>query len=127
MAFRRCKRKKIKIKTFEILPEKIKLAKETFQVAEVEDYIELIQGDALDFLDNINAVAFCFLDAEKEIYEKCWDIISLKMISGAFFIADNAVNHYEKIKDMIEKVENNKIFDSIIVPIGKGVLISRRK
>ena len=80
--------RKIKIKTFEILPEKIKLAKETFSKAEVEKYIDLFEGDAVNHLKTIDKISFCFLDAEKEIYESCWDIVSEKIIPGGILAAD---------------------------------------
>ncbi|MBN2836680.1 MAG: O-methyltransferase [Candidatus Delongbacteria bacterium] len=119
--------KNIKIKTFELLEEKIKLARETFDLANINDYVELIEGDALQKIDSIKNIAFCFIDCEKEIYEECWDKISPKIIKNGIIIADNAINHYETIKPMIDKALNDSNFDSLIVPIGKGELVCRRK
>ena len=121
------KERNVKIKTFELLKEKIKLAKETFKSANINNYVELIEGDAIKNLININNIAFCFLDCEKEIYEKCWDLISSKIVKNGILIADNTISHYEIIKPMIDKVLNNKNFDSLIVPIGNGELVCRRK
>jgi len=121
------KERNIKIKTFELLEEKIKVAKETFKLSEINDYVELIEGDALQNLNNIDNIAFCFLDCEKEIYEKCWDIISPKIIKNGLLIADNAISNYETVKPMIEKVLNDNKYDSLIVPIGKGELVCRKK
>ena len=120
------KERNLKIKTFELLKEKIKLAKETFKLANINNYVELIKGDAIKNLININNIAFCFLDCEKEIYEKCWDLISSKIVKNGILIADNAISHYETIKPMIDKVFNDKDFDSLIVPIGNGELVCRR-
>ena len=117
----------IKLKTFELLESKIKLAKETFQKAEIEHYIELIEGDALEHIKKLNNIAFCFLDCEKEMYEPCWDILSDKFVKGGFLVADNALNHYKTIKPMIDKTMNDNRFDSLVVPIGKGELICRKK
>jgi predicted O-methyltransferase YrrM len=119
--------RKIKIKTFEILPAKIQLAKETFRKAGIEDSVELIEGDALNYLDKLERISFCFLDAEKEIYESCWDIVSGKIISGGILIADNAINHRETIQPMIDKSLNDNRYDSMIVPIGKGELVCRKR
>ena len=120
------KERNLKIKTFELLKEKIKLAKETFKLANINNYVELIKGDAIKNLININNIAFCFLDCEKEIYEKCWDLISSKIVKNGILIADNAISHYETIKPMIDKVFNDKDFDSLIVPMGNGELVCRR-
>ncbi len=120
------KERNIRIKTFEILPEKIKLAKETFKIADIENYVELIEGDFLEKGKNINNIAFCFLDAEKEIYEKSFDIVSANLVKNGLIIADNAINHYEKIKPMIDKAENDNSFDCLTVPIGKGEFLCRK-
>jgi len=120
------KEKNIKIKTFEILPEKIKLAKETFKQTGVEDYVDLIEGDFLEYADKLNNVAFCFLDAEKDIYEKCFDLVSPKMVKHGFIIADNAIDHYEEIKPMMDKASIDMGFDTLSVPIGKGEFICRK-
>jgi caffeoyl-CoA O-methyltransferase len=119
--------RKIKIKTYEILDEKVKLAKETFELSGIKDYIELNHGNALDKISGLSNIAFCFLDSEKDMYEKVFDILSDKIVRNGMLVADNAINHYEKIKPMIEKALNDKRFDSMIVPIGKGELICRRK
>ncbi len=114
------------ITTFEKLPEKIELAKETFKIAKVEQYVNLIEGDAVEHLDKIDNISFCFLDAEKEIYEPCYELIKNKIIKNGLLVADNAINHYETIRPMIDKVLKNENYDSLIVPIGKGELVCRR-
>jgi predicted O-methyltransferase YrrM len=120
------KERNIRIKTFEILPEKIKIAKETFKRAGIENYVELIEGDFLEYKKKISNIAFCFLDAEKEIYEKSFDIVSPNLVKNGFIVADNAISHYEKIKPMIIKAENDTRFDCLIVPIGKGEFLCRK-
>lgn len=115
-----------KIITFEILEEKIKLAKKTFQLTDMEDYVELIEGDARNYLKNYKNIAFCFLDAEKEVYEECYDIIIPNMVKGGLLIADNAINHYETLKPMINKALSDQRVDALAVPIGKGELLCRK-
>ena len=116
-----------KLKTFELLPEKINLAKETFLSAGVSNKIELIEGDFLNCHDVLGKISFCFIDCEKHLYEKCFDIVSEKMISGGMVICDNAINHYEALRSMMEKAEKDNRFDCLMVPIGKGEFICRRK
>jgi caffeoyl-CoA O-methyltransferase len=116
-----------KIKTFEILPEKAKLARITFSGSNVSDKIELIEGDFLKNHACVKEIAFCFLDCEKNLYEKCFELVSEKLIKGGLLIADNAINHYESIKGMIQKAENDNRFDCLTVPVGKGEFLCRRK
>lgn len=122
-----CMDRGIKLKTFEILPEKIKLAQQTFEQANINQYVELIEGDAIEHIKCLDEISFCFLDAEKEIYEQCYDLVIPKMVKNGILVADNAVNHYETLKPMLEKVLTDNRVDSLIVPIGKGELVCRKR
>ncbi len=121
------KEKRAKIKTYEISAYKIKLAKETFDLSGINDYVDLIEGDAIKNISSLGEIAFCFIDCEKEMYGKCWDILSAKMVPGGLIVADNALSHYDVVKPMIEKAANDDKFDCLLVPIGKGELVCRRK
>ena len=121
-----CKLTENKVITFEILKEKIELAKETFKTTNMERYIELIEGDARKFIKNLKKISFCFLDATKRIYEECYDLVIPNMVRGGIFVADNAITHYETLKPMLEKALADKRVDALIVPIGKGELLCRK-
>ena len=115
--------------TFEVLPEKVALAQETFTQAGITDLVTLIHGDARDHLTNeysTNDVAFCFLDAEKEVYEDCYDLLVPRLISGGILIADNAISHQEALRPFIERVLADERVDAVVVPIGKGELVVRK-
>ena len=116
----------IQITSIEILEEKQKLAEETFNLTKINNIVKLIKGDALEYLKNISGISFCFLDAEKEIYEECYDLVIPKMIKGGILVADNAINHIETLRPMINKSLNDGRVDALVVPIGKGELICRK-
>jgi predicted O-methyltransferase YrrM len=116
-----------KLKTFEILPEKIVMARETFRLCSLEGRIELIEGDFLENFNEVRNVSFCFIDCEKELYDKCFAVVSDLMIPGGLIVADNAINHFESMQPMIRRAESDARFDSLLVPIGKGEFICRRK
>jgi len=121
-----CRLKERKLITFEILQEKVKLALETFELTNTKDIIKLIKGDARQHIPNYNNISFCFLDAEKEIYGECYDLLIPNMIKGGILVADNAINHYETLKPMLERCLADERVDALIVPIGKGELICRK-
>lgn len=121
-----CKELGRKLVTFEVLEEKACLAKETFRLAGVENVVELIKGDARDYLGNYKNISLCFLDAEKEIYIECYEKVISKMVHGGLLIADNVISHEEILKPMIERVLKDKRVDALIVPIGNGELVCRR-
>ena len=115
-----------KIITFEILNDKFTLAQETFRSAQVEDVVELINGDARELIADYSGISFCFLDAEKEVYQDCYDLIIPRMVPGGILIADNLISHAEELQSFSDRVENDVRVDSVLVPIGKGELVCRR-
>ena len=114
------------ITTFEILPEKAQLARETFQAAEITDVVHLIEGDAVERLPEWQEVAFCFLDAEKEIYEACYDLVIPNLVPGGILLADNVLSHQQDLQPFVERALSDERVDALVVPIGKGLLFCRK-
>jgi predicted O-methyltransferase YrrM len=116
-----------KITTYEIVPEKAALARQSFDEANVWDAVELVHADALDRLPQLNEIAFCFLDCEKEIYGPCYEAVAERMVAGGILVADNAINHREVLQPMLDRALADERFDALIVPIGKGELLCRKR
>ena len=116
-----------KITTFEILSEKVELARITFGLANVNDVVELVHGDALDGLTAYEDIGFCFLDTEKEVYGDCYDAVVPRMIQGGILVADNAINHEATLRPMLDRALRDERVDALIVPIGKGELVCRKR
>jgi predicted O-methyltransferase YrrM len=116
-----------KIKTFEVDESKIELAGETFKLAEVENEVELINGDFRTFPPQQEAVSFCFLDSEKEDYQDFYEAIISIIVPGGILVADNVISHKDDLAPMIDRVLNDKRVDATIVPIGRGELLCRKK
>lgn len=114
------------ITTFEVLPEKVELARQTFQAAGVEDFVELIADDARNYIEKYQNIAFCFLDAEKEAYGEIYEMVVPRMVKGGILVADNAINHRETLQPMLERALNDERADALVIPIGKGELVCRK-
>lgn len=114
------------ITTFEVLPEKVRLARETFRLSGVESTVHLVTGDAREHLTQFEDIAFCFLDAEKEIYQDCYEIVVPRLVKGGLLIADNAISHREDLQPMLDRALADPRVDALIVPIGKGDLVCRK-
>jgi caffeoyl-CoA O-methyltransferase len=112
--------------TFELLPEKAQLSRETFRVAQVDQVIRLVEGDVRDYLWQYEQIAFCFLDAEKEVYGACYEAVIPKLVKGGLLVADNAVTHRETLQPMLDRALADERVDALIVPIGKGELVCRK-
>jgi caffeoyl-CoA O-methyltransferase len=121
-----CEKLDRRLTTFELLPEKVKLARETFRAAGVEEVIDLVEGDARQQLGLYQQIAFCFLDTEKDIYEDCYGLVVERLVPGGMLLADNAISHIEFLTPLLDRASADKRVDSLVVPIGKGVLLCRR-
>jgi caffeoyl-CoA O-methyltransferase len=121
-----CRAKRKQLITFEVLPEKARLARETFRLAEVEDLIELVEGDARRHIKDYDPIAFCFLDSDKELYAECYEAVIPRLASGGFLVADNATSHAEELRPVIIAALEDERVDAMVVPIGKGVLVCRK-
>jgi predicted O-methyltransferase YrrM len=113
--------------TFEVLPQKVALARETFSRAGVNDVIRLVEGDVLDHADEIDRMGFCFLDAEKEAYEACYDLVVPRLVPGGLLIADNAINHRETLQPMLDAALVDERVDALIATVGTGELVCRKR
>jgi caffeoyl-CoA O-methyltransferase len=115
-----------KLRTFELLEEKIAMAQETFAQTGIEDVVELVVGDAREQLPAIKDVAFCFLDAEKEIYSDCYEALIPNLVPGGLLVADNVISHQEDLQPFLDRAEADERVDVVVIPIGKGLLLCRR-
>ncbi|MFH1893398.1 MAG: class I SAM-dependent methyltransferase [Candidatus Zixiibacteriota bacterium] len=114
------------VTTFEILDEKAALATETLRLAGVDDIVELVVGDAREHLHRYSDISFCFLDAEKEHYLDCYGLVIDRMVRGGLLVADNIISHRETLQTVIDHAESDDRVDSLVVPIGKGLLVCRK-
>jgi len=121
-----CKNMGTKLTTFELDLQKIELANETFLQCNVKEYIELVEGHVLEQLSNYTEISFCFLDTEKELYLECYEKIILNMIPGGILLADNVISHQADLQPMIDRALSDERVDSMVVPVGQGILMSRK-
>jgi predicted O-methyltransferase YrrM len=112
--------------TFEVLDAKVALARETFELAQVNDVVELRHGDAREQLTGVASIAFCFLDAEKEHYANCYELIIPRLVSGGILVADNVISHADDLRPFVDNAEADPRVDTVVVPIGKGELVCRK-
>lgn len=116
-----------KLVTFELLPEKVEIARETFDKAQVNEQVELVHGDARGHLADYNEIAFCFLDAEKEMYAEFYELVAPKLVPGGLLVADNITSHADELADFVEMARDDETVDSAVLPVGKGLLVAIKR
>ena len=121
-----CKERSDHLTTFEILEEKVNRAHETFVSAQVTGQIQLIHGDARNVISGYTGVAFCFLDAERDIYTDVYEKMIDNIVPGGIITVDNVISHADELAGFVSHVENDPRVDALVVPIGKGILVCRK-
>ena len=121
-----CRQNQRRLTTFELSQAKASLAAETYRLAEVEPWVELVNDDALLHLANYPQIAFCFLDTEKSLYQPCYDLVVPRLVAGGWLVADNVTSHAAELQPFIDRTLQDEHLDSTVVSIGKGLLVSRK-
>ena len=112
--------------TFELLPEKTAMARETFKKAKVEDTVELKHGDARGHVGDFAEVAFCFIDCEKEMYAEIFELVAPNIVPDGLIVVDNVISHKAELKEFIADVESDASLITVILPVGKGLMVCRK-
>ena len=121
-----CRARGDHLTTFEVLEEKIARANETFEAARVTDQIQLIHGDAREVIAGYRDVAFCFLDAERDIYLDIYEKLMPNLMPGGIIAVDNVISHADELSDFVAQAEDDPRVDALVVPVGKGILVCRK-
>src|SRR5689334_5634540 len=106
-------------------PRKIDAWRKNIADAGVEDWAELVEGDAKEALPAIDDVFdVVFLDAEKEDYEELFALARVKLEPGALVVADNVLSHQEPLGAYSEARQSDPRLLSMTVPLDRGLELS---
>jgi predicted O-methyltransferase YrrM len=136
----------VKIITLERDEERYELAVDYIKKADKQEQILQIKGDALLLEDEVGEHApfdAIFIDAAKGQYKRFFEIYSRYLTPGGMIITDNVLfkgQVYEqkaeskRIRSLVKKIDEfnrwlaaNPEYDTVILPIGDGVAISKKR
>jgi caffeoyl-CoA O-methyltransferase len=93
--------------------------------ARVEDWAELVEGDAFEALPEIEDIFdVVFIDAEKEDYEGLFGQARAKLEPGGLVVADNVLSHVETLGAYSRARQADPTLVSVTVPLVRGLEIS---
>jgi predicted O-methyltransferase YrrM len=93
--------------------------------AGLEDWAELVEGDAFEALPAIDDVFdIVFIDAEKDDYERLFELARGKVEPGALFVADNVLSHADPLAEYSRARQNDPTLESVTVPLDRGIELS---
>jgi predicted O-methyltransferase YrrM len=106
---------------------KQELADKNLRHAGLRETVELMCGEATEIVANLSGLFDCvFFDADRLSAPTQLKLLLPKLTSDALVLADNALSHPEEIAGYLEVVKNLKQFDSLIIPVGKGLSVAYR-
>lgn len=134
------------IVTIERDMERIQTAKQFIQRSDKAEQIILIEGDALEVEDAVREHGpfdAIFIDAAKGQYKKFFELYSKYLTADGLIVTDNVLfkglvaeeeieskrirNLVKKIADFNQWLMNHAEYHSVILPVGDGIAISKRK
>jgi caffeoyl-CoA O-methyltransferase len=90
--------------------------------AGLEQWAELVEGDALETLGAIEDVFdVVFLDAAKDEYERYFELARRKLEPAGLVLADNVLSHERVLGPYCRARQDDPTLLSVTVPIGSGV------
>jgi predicted O-methyltransferase YrrM len=118
-----------KVVSLELADYKAKFARGALERARLIDYVDIHVGSAVETLPRLaGPFDFVLVDLWKDLYVACLDLVYPKLARGAYVAADNmiypevsradAANYQRRVRQLE--------FDSVLLPIGSGVELSRR-
>jgi predicted O-methyltransferase YrrM len=106
-------------------PRKIDAWRKNIAEAGLEDWADLIEGDAKEAVPAIDDVFdVVFLDAEKEEYEELFRLARAKLEPGALVVADNVLSHVETLGAYSQTRQADPTLISVTVPLDRGLELS---
>jgi caffeoyl-CoA O-methyltransferase len=106
-------------------PEAAKRWRENVAEAGLEDWVELVEGDALELLAEIEDVFdVVFLDAEKEDYEWLFGLARRRLEPGGLVVADNVLSHRETLGAYSKARQEDPTLVSTTMPLDRGLELS---
>jgi predicted O-methyltransferase YrrM len=103
-------------------PAKIEAWRANIAEAGLEEWAELIEGDAAETIPAINDVFdIVFLDAEKGDYEQLFEATREKLEPGALVVADNVLSHVETLGAYSKARQSDPGLESVTVPLDRGL------
>lgn len=110
-----------RLTSIEIEPKRQAESRATLRGLQLDGFVDYTCKDAAEVLLTLGEVDLALIDCEKEDYIRFFDM--LKIVPGGVVVADNILSH--QLGDYVAHVRSKKNVESITLPIGKGLEVTR--
>ena len=106
-------------------PAKVEAWRRNIADSGLEDWADLVPGDAFETLPAIDDVFdVVFLDAEKEQYEELFQLARAKLEPAALVVADNVLSHADPLAEYSRARQSDPTLESVTLPLDRGLELS---
>jgi predicted O-methyltransferase YrrM len=106
-------------------PAKVEAWRRNVVEAGLEETAELVEGDAFETLPEIEDVFdMVFIDAEKDDYERLFQLARDKVEPGGLFVADNVLSHAAPLAEYSKARQADPRLESVTLPLDRGLELS---
>jgi predicted O-methyltransferase YrrM len=106
-------------------PRKVAAWRENIAEAGLDDWAEVVEGDAHETLRRIDDVFdVVFLDAEKEDYEALYALARSRVEPAALVVADNVLSHADPLARYSAARQADPTLSSVTIPLDRGLELS---
>jgi len=106
-------------------PAKVEAWRRNIADSGLEDWADLVPGDAFETLPAIDDVFdVVFLDAEKEQYEELFQLARGKLEPAALVVADNVLSHADPLAEYSRARQSDPTLESVTLPLDRGLELS---
>ena len=114
-----------RVLSLEYDPVKCEAWRRNIADAGLDDWAELVEGDAFTTLRAIeDTFDLVFLDAEKDDYEALFDLARPLLEPGGLVVADNVLSHAETLGAYSAARQADPSLSSVTVPLDRGLELS---
>jgi len=106
-------------------PAKAEAWRANVAAAGLEEWAELVEGDALETLAGLDdTFDVVFIDAEKEDYERLFALARARLEPGGLVVADNVLSHVDALGAYSAARQADGDLVSVTVPLDRGLELS---
>jgi predicted O-methyltransferase YrrM len=103
-------------------PEKCARWRTSIADAGLDEWAELVEGDAFETLrETADVFDLVFLDAEKEDYEGLFALVRPLLEPGGLVVADNVISHADPLAAYSAARQADPALSSVTVPLDRGL------
>jgi predicted O-methyltransferase YrrM len=120
-----------KVHSFELSTEKIAFATAKLRSVGLHEYVEFHAGDVLEQMPRLQGpYDLVLIDCWKKLYVPCFELVYPKLAPAGIVVADNMLFPAATMPDAIsyqKHVRSKRDMEAVVLPIGSGIDISRRR